>query len=82
MKCVSGKRVYESEELALDALIQNQIRNHYRDGSGPVNVYECHECKNWHFTSKGPKADILEDPETIQRIRKEREGLEWESRLR
>lgn len=77
MSCVSGKTSYESEELAKEALIQNRIQKDHREGSGPINIYECTDCGQWHFTSKGEIADFLIDEETIQRIEKERKLFEW-----
>lgn len=82
MKCPTGKVVYESEELGLEALIQNHIRNNHRQGSGPINVYQCGDCKLWHFTSQGEKAAIFLDEQTKRRIQKEQQALEWERNLR
>jgi len=82
MKCTSGKRCFEEEFLALEALIQNHIINDYPDGDGPLNIYKCTECANWHFTSKGLPHDVLTDPEMIARIMKEKRANYWERKLR
>lgn len=76
--CTSGKRSFESEQLAEEALIQNHIRNEYRAGQGPINIYECDECGCWHFTSKGMKHDLFNDEEVIHRINAERRAFHWE----
>lgn len=81
MKCVTGKIGYETEELATEALIQNRIRNNHREGSGPINVYQCAECSEWHFTSKGEASKALKNPETVERIRKERQMMEWSDKF-
>jgi len=52
-KCPSGKVVYHSLTLAEDALIDAWGRYNYSIGKGPVNVYQCEDCGNFHFTSKG-----------------------------
>ncbi|MEM6831684.1 MAG: hypothetical protein AAGA66_09710 [Bacteroidota bacterium] len=81
MKCVTGKIGYRTEELAKEALIQNHIRRSHRDGSGPINVYQCNECGEWHFTSKGDTADFLTDKEVMERIKREQRALDWEGRF-
>lgn len=81
-KCSTGKVSFDSRELAEEALIQNHIRNNHRAGSGPINIYECMDCLNWHFTSRGDPCSLLIDPETVERIKKERRALEWEYRLK
>ena len=80
--CSSGKRMYETESLAVEALIQNHIINNYRGGQGPTNVYQCDECGHWHFTSKGAKNEIFDDSETIKMIEREKRALNWERSLR
>ncbi len=80
--CVTGKKVYENESIAIEALIQHHIMNEFGEKEGPINVYSCLECGNWHFTSKGPKNDIFEDVEVVQRIKKERLAFQWERKLK
>ena len=82
MRCVTGKRCFESEELAVEALVQHHIINHYSEGQGPINVYHCPHCEHWHFTSKGERNEILNDPGTQARIKKERQSNYWERKLR
>lgn len=82
MKCSSGKRAYSNLVLAKETLIQHHIRNNYKRGEGPINVYECQECGNWHFTSKGAENEIFEDQEVMARIESERRAFLWEQKLR
>ena len=81
-KCVSGKNSFYSRELAIEALIQNHIRFNHREGSGPINVYQCDHCHDWHFTSRQPIADELIDANTQDKIKKESTALNWELKLR
>lgn len=80
--CGSGKRLFESEAIALEALIQNHIVNTYNVGEGPRNVYLCNECGSWHFTSKGETHSFLDDEETMAKIKKERIASHWERKLK
>jgi len=80
MRCSSGKICYDSETIAEEALIQNHARNNYSSGQGPINIYECHICGSYHFTSKGVVNPILEEEKG--RIKKLREAYNWEDRFR
>ena len=79
-KCISGKKGYADEELAVDALIQHQIRN-YSSHPGATNIYICEDCGNWHFTSKG-KHQLLDDPTVLEMIRREGMAYQWEQKLK
>lgn len=80
-KCISGKRCFDDEGIASEALVQHHILNEYSANQGPRNVYQCEECGNWHFTSKS-KNSLLDDPDISKRIKKEREASQWERKLR
>ncbi len=80
--CTSGKRSFSSLELAEEALIQHHVRNDYKHGEGPINVYQCEYCNEWHFTSKGSKHDLFDDSEVQKRIETERRAFQWEQKLR
>jgi hypothetical protein len=72
-RCPSGKVVYNSISQAEDALVESWIRNHYRKGQGPVNVYPCDDCGNFHLTSKGlmnARLQMAIETGEIQRLRR------------
>ena len=72
----------DSKELAEEALIANRSKFHHNEENGPINVYECEDCGNWHFTSKGPKSELLSSPEIRKSISLNREASYWERKLR
>lgn len=80
--CVTGKRIYDSEQIALEALIDMRGKNNYRINSGPINVYQCDDCGLWHFTSKGAIHPSLQTEETQKRISSQNEAEFWERKLR
>ncbi|NQZ78236.1 MAG: hypothetical protein HRT61_19340 [Ekhidna sp.] len=80
--CITGKICYLDEDLALEALIQFYIRNSTQIASGPVNVYHCPECNEWHFTSKDAPNPNLIDKETTRRILEERRAYSWEQKFK
>ncbi len=79
--CVSGKTIYQARELAEQALIEAWIRNHYREGSGPVNIYPCEDCKRYHFTSQGMMNTTLKKALEDGIIEKRRNSADWERKF-
>lgn len=82
MNCVTGKNGYRTKEFAEEALVETRTRFHHRDNSGPIAVYLCDDCGEWHFTSKGPVSDLLNADSTQKRIENQQEANYWERKLR
>ena len=82
ISCVTGKRVFDDEDLAIEALIQHHTINNYRMGEGPVSIFQCNDCGCWHFTSKGAVHASLLDSENQSKMKMAREALDWERKLR
>jgi hypothetical protein len=76
IKCSTGKRVYLTESLAEDALIDAHSRHQYA-GTGPVAVYQCEECGYYHFTSKGKMNVRLAQQISSGKIKREQEANRW-----
>ncbi len=51
--CPTHKKIYPSEAIAEDALLEAHVRFDYGKSSGPIAIYQCDECGYYHFTSKG-----------------------------
>ena len=45
---------------------------------GPVNVYECQDCGNFHLTSQGEISDVLKSDKIKKEIDRERDARHWE----
>ena len=82
MNCPTGKKCFDTEDLAVEALIQNHSRFHHGSDSGPINVYACRDCGDFHFTSKGEPHPMLNEAQTKNTILKAREAAYWESKFR
>ena len=83
MHCpVTHKRSFQDEFMALEALMNNHAQNFHKRESGPINIYQCDHCGDWHFTSKGEIHPDLRKDETQLRIKTERLGAHWERKLR
>lgn len=76
MKCASGKRIYLTEALAEEALIDAHSRNHY-SGTGPIAVYQCEVCSYFHYTSKGPMNKRLAEAIASGKIKLQRQANDW-----
>lgn len=79
--CVTGKVIYESQELAEAALVEAWVRNGYRQDSGPIAVYQCNDCLRFHFTSQGKMNEFLEENLENGYIAKQKRARDWESRF-
>lgn len=80
-KCSSGKKTYYSEYDAEEALIDAWGRNNYREGSGPLAVYACTECRYFHWTSRPPINEKLKKALEDGSILKEQEANKWRTRF-
>jgi hypothetical protein len=80
IKCRTGKKVYSTEALAEDALLDAHARHHYTH-SGPVAVYRCNECGYFHFTSKGAMNQRLAELLKSNKLKRLREANDWERKL-
>lgn len=80
--CITGKRGYPTLELAEEALIGAWIAFEYGKGSGPINVYQCDECGDFHLTSKGEMNTRLKSLIDSGEIAKQKLARSWEQRFK
>ncbi len=81
-KCPTGKRLYHSEQLAEDALIEAHIHFDYRSGGGPIAVYRCEDCGDYHLTSRGPMNERLARLLDKGEIQKQKEASRWQDKFK
>ncbi len=73
--CSYGKRSYSSEAIAVEALIEAHVHFNYGKRSGPVAVYQCDECGQFHLTSTGTINEKLQQylaDGTLEKLRRAR----------
>jgi hypothetical protein len=46
--------MYPSEAIAEEALLAAWTTYTYKQGDGPIAVYRCEDCGEYHLTSRGP----------------------------
>ncbi len=81
LKCSTGKRIYLTETLAEDALIDAHGRNNYAS-TGPIAVYQCEDCGYYHFTSKGKMNERLAQQIANGKIKLQQQASQWERKLK
>lgn len=81
-KCVTGKRLYPSQQFAEEALIESYIHFEHRTGGGPVAVYQCDECGEFHLTSRGPMNERLAKLLADGTIKRQKEASQWQNKLK
>jgi hypothetical protein len=81
MNCISQKKTYPTASQAEDALIDAQIRYDYTSGNGPVAIYKCVDCGQYHLTSKGPVNERLAKLIEQGKIKSQKEANRWIDKL-
>jgi hypothetical protein len=80
--CISTKKVYLSEPLAEEALIEARIQFDYPAGSGPVAVYKCEDCGYYHLTSGGVMSQRLKEYLASGKIDRQKIANEWLNKIK
>ena len=80
--CVSGKKMYASQEIAEDVLIETRTKFEYAPDQGPIAVYKCEDCGQYHFTSKGPMNEKLFQALSEGKIQRQKEANRWLDKLK
>ncbi|MFZ6001452.1 MAG: hypothetical protein ACOYW3_13155 [Bacteroidota bacterium] len=81
-KCGTGKKLYPSESIAEDALVEAHIQFNYGVGQGPVGVYQCDECGHYHLTSQGKINERLAGMMRDGSLARLKEASRWMDRLK
>ena len=77
-----GKRSYPTEELAVEALIGAHTHFDFRKGAGPISVYKCEDCSEYHLTSREPMNEKLAEMIKSGKIDMQKEADHWEKKWR
>jgi hypothetical protein len=81
-KCPTHKKIYPTESVAEEALIAAWIAYDYPQGNGPVNIYICDDCGNYHLTSKGAMNKKLEEQIASGKIRRDKDVNAWMDKIK
>jgi hypothetical protein len=81
-KCPSGKVAYANEVLAEEALIDLWTKNDYPENKGPLTIYRCDDCGQYHMTSRGTMDPKLAQYLSSDKGRINREASKWLDKLK
>lgn len=81
-KCVSGKKMFASQQIAEDVLIELWSKNEYVERHAPVSVYKCEDCGYFHLTSRSPMSESLSSALKSGKIKLNREANKWLDRFK
>ena len=76
-KCSSGKRMYVTEQMAEDVLVETWTRFEFVGNNGPISVYRCEDCGQYHLTSRGPMNERLSKALAEGKIQRQKEADRW-----
>lgn len=82
IKCVTGKKTYQTQELAEEALIGAHTRFEYKNEQGPIAVYQCTDCGYYHLTSRGPMNPKLKQQLDSGEINRQKRADDWINKLK
>lgn len=82
IKCISHKKVYPTQEIAEDALIEARTHYNYAAQGGPVTVYQCEDCGYYHLTSRGPMNARLASYISEGKLNREKEANRWLDKIK
>lgn len=69
--------MFASKEIAEDVLIDAWTRYNYSNGRGPISVYLCEDCKQYHLTSSGEMNPKLAQYLREGKIQLRQEANKW-----
>lgn len=80
--CSSGKNIYYTEQLALDALIDANVQFDFGNRTGPIAFYRCDDCGQFHLTSKGQMNDKLKQMMHDGILAKMKRAADWDKKFK
>ena len=82
IKCISHKKVYPTQEIAEDALMDARTHFDYSPKGGPVAVYHCEDCGHYHLTSKGAMNERLALYIANGKLNRQKEANRWLDKMK
>jgi len=80
--CPSQKKMYPTEDIAVDALLEARTHFDFKPNQGPVALYLCDDCGHYHLTSQGTMNPKLATYIKDGKLSRMKQASEWEKKLR
>ena len=74
--------MYPSELIAEDVLIETWTRFDFTPGNGPISIYKCDDCGEYHLTSRGPMNERLSQALADGKIQRQKDANRWQDKFR
>jgi hypothetical protein len=74
--------MYPTREIAEDVLIEAQTKYQYARQGGPIAVYLCEDCGQFHLTSRGPMNERLARAFDDGAISRQKQANQWLDKLK
>jgi hypothetical protein len=68
--------------MAETALLEARARYSYGNKTGPVAVYQCDDCGQYHLTSAGPVNEKLAEAQSSGILKRQQVAQVWIDRLK
>lgn len=68
--------------LAEEALLSAHVQFNFGQGNGPVAVYQCEDCGQFHLTSRGSMSIRLKDFLASPDFKRQKQAAEWTDKLK
>ena len=82
IKCVSGKKVYPTSQVAEGALIEARTQFEYGLNKGPAAIYQCDDCGCFHLTSQGAMNPRLAQYISDGKLKRQKEANRWIEKIK
>jgi hypothetical protein len=76
-KCISGKKVFTTQQMAEDVLFELWTKNNYTSQHSPIAVYQCDDCGFFHLTSREPMNEKLSAYLKSSKFKLDKEASKW-----
>jgi hypothetical protein len=81
-KCISGKKVFTTQQMAEDVLLELWTKNNYTTQHSPIAVYRCDECGFYHLTSRAPMNEKLSTYLNSSKFKLDKEASKWTDKFK
>jgi hypothetical protein len=81
-KCISGKKVFATQQIAEDVLLELWTKNNYTSNHSPIAVYRCDDCGFYHLTSRPPTNERLAAYLNSSKFKLDKEANKWMNKFK
>jgi hypothetical protein len=80
--CITRKKMFATQDIAEEVLLEAWTKYRYSAGHGPLAVYRCDDCGQFHLTSSGEMNPKLAQHLQEGKIQLRQEADKWLSKIK